>query len=72
MPKSYLKRTLAGLALAGTLLVATPAIASADTLVYNGPTSDGRHQYTNANTGLVIISKTYLGPLVHTDCKRPK
>ena len=36
MSKSYLKRTLAGLALAGTLLVATPAIASADTLVYNG------------------------------------
>ncbi len=49
MGKSLLKRTLAGLALAGTLLVATPAIASADMMVLVGTSSRG-YYYMSAET----------------------
>ena len=71
MGKSLLKRTLAGLALAGTLLVATPAIASADMMVLVGTSSRG-YYYMSAETLEVILSPIYRGGSYFTDCMAPK
>ena len=70
MGKSLLKRTLAGLALAGTLLVAAPAIASADMMTW-GNSSRG-YSYMSAETQEVILSPIYRGGSYFTDCMAPK
>lgn len=59
--KRTLRRGLAATALAGAAILATPTLASADTLVYTGNTDDGRYVYTNANTGGTVISARFLG-----------
>lgn len=59
--KRTLRRGIAASAIAGAALLATPALANADTLVYTGNTDDGRYVYTNANTGGTVISMRFLG-----------
>lgn len=68
MLSKLLKRAAAGVILAGGLLLAAPAIAAADTLVYTGTDGNGGFNYINANTGLTFTSATYLGATYDT-CK---
>lgn len=64
-----IRRGLATMALAAATVIAVPAMASADTLVYKGTTDNGKYEYTNANTGQTIISATYLGATFDTACE---
>ncbi len=68
MANTLLKRTLAGLALAGTMLVAAPAIASADIIVYEGKAKGGGYIYTNQTTGGSFVAMEYLGARIDTEC----
>lgn len=69
---TMMKRSAAALVIAGGLTLVAPAIASADTLVWQGPSADGRgHDYININTGLTFYSHSYLGKVYETQSCTP-
>lgn len=69
MASNLFKRTAAGLLLAGSILVAAPAVAMADTIVHTGTNPNGSHNYVNVNTGFSFTSSTFLGHKFET-CQR--
>lgn len=72
MATTMVKRAVAGAALAAGLMFVAPAVASADMLIYQGPSSNGAgHNYLNVNTNTVVYSHYYLGATFDTGPRCP-